>query len=144
MIEKDADEFIEEFESETAQGFTSEAQRVQTLQDIAEQDEQIKKAISPNRTEEENDALRRKQEQVAKLREKANKPRSLIDESELSRQQRKILRLVMNIVHKICGAELAKQVAEGISAKLREKARKDGKEAQQKRRDDNVQEARTG
>jgi molecular chaperone HtpG len=140
LIEGDSDEFIEEFERETAQGFTSESEREQALQDITDREQQIDKAISPNRTDEENEALRRKKEEVARLRQNAARPRSLIDESELSRHERKVLRFVMNIVYRICGAESAKLVAEEINKKLKEKARKRNASAPQGAREDNAQE----
>ena len=124
LIEGDADEFIGEVETETAHGFTSELEREQTLHNIADREQQIDKAISPNRTDKENETLRSKKEEVARLREKAAKPKSLIDESELNRHERKVLRLVMNIVYKICGADSAKLVAEEINRKLKEKALK--------------------
>jgi hypothetical protein len=140
LIEGDADEFIEEFEKETAQGFTSESEREQALQDITDREQQIDKTISPNRTDEENEALRRKKEAVARLRQNAARPKSLIDESELSRHERKVLRFVMNIVYKICGAESAKLVAEEINKKLKEKARKKNASAPQGAGEDNTQE----
>src|SRR5262249_13142202 len=136
LIEGDADEFIEDFEKETAQGFTSESEREQTLQDISDQEQQINRAISPSRTDEENDALRRKKEEIARLREKAAKPRSLIDESELNRHERNVLRFVMNIVYKICGADSAKLVAEEINKKLKDRLRKKTASAQQAARED--------
>jgi hypothetical protein len=139
LIEDDADEFIQQFEKEAVQGFTSESEREQALQDVADREQQIDKAISPNRTDEENEALRRKKEEVARLRENAAKPKSLIDESELNRHERKVLRFVMNIVYKICGAESAKLVAEEINKKLKEKARKNGASAPQGAREDNAQ-----
>jgi hypothetical protein len=131
LIEDDADDFIKGIQNETARGYAAEEERERTLQDIAEQEDQIEKAISPNRTEEENAALRRKQAEITKLRERASEPRSLIDESELNRHERRILRFVMNVVYKLCGPELAKQVADEINKKLREKARKEGKGATQ-------------
>jgi hypothetical protein len=124
LIESDADEFIDNFKQGTAQGFTSESEREQSLQDITEQEQQIGKAISPNRTDKENEVLHRKKEEVARLREKAAKPNSLIDESELDRHERRVLRFVMNIVYKVCGADFAKLVAEEINKKLKEKALK--------------------
>lgn len=139
MIEDDADEFIMGFDKETAQGFTSESEREQALQDIADQEQQIDKAISPNRTEEENEALRRKKEEVARLRQNAARPKSLIDESGLNRHERKVLRFVMNIVYKICGAESAKLVAEEINKKLKEKARKENAGAPEGAREHNAQ-----
>jgi hypothetical protein len=140
LIEGDADEFIEEFEKETAQGFTSESEREQALQDITDREQQIDKAISQNRTDEENEALRRKKEEVARLRQNAAKPKSLIDESELNRHERKVLRFVMNIVYKICGAEPAKLVAEEINKKLKEKARKKNASASQGAHEQNAEE----
>jgi hypothetical protein len=87
LIEGDADEFIKEFEKETAQGFTSESEREQALQDITDREQSIDKAISPSRTDEENEALRRKKEEIARLRQNAARPKSLIDESELTRHR---------------------------------------------------------
>jgi molecular chaperone HtpG len=140
LIEGDADEFIEEFEKETGQGFTSESEREQALQDITDRERSIDKAISPSRTDEENEALRRKKEEIARLRQQAAKPKSLIDESELNRHERRVLRFVMNIVYKICGAESAKLVAEEINSKLKEKARKKNANAPQGAREDDGQE----
>ena len=123
LIEGDTDEFIEEVHKETAQGFTSESEREQVLQDIADREQQIDKAITSNRTDEEKAGLLRKKEIVSQLRKNASKPRSLIDESELNRDERKVLRLVMNIVYKACGAESARLVAEEVNRKLKERAR---------------------
>src|SRR5262249_39935616 len=94
-----------------------------------------------NRTDEENEALRSKKEEVARLRQKAARPKSLIDESELNRHERKVLRFVMNIVYKICGAESAKLVAEEINKKLKAKARKNRASEPQGAREHNAQEA---
>lgn len=132
LIEGDADEFIYDFERDTARGFTSESEREQALQDVVDREQQIEKAISSNRTEEENEALRRKKDEVAQLRGKAAKPKSLIDESELNRHERKVLRFVMNIVYKVCGAESAKLVAAEINKKLKEKAQKKNVSAPQR------------
>ena len=140
LIEGDADEFIEEFEKDTSQGFTSESEREQALQDIADREQQIDKAISSNRTDEEKEALRRKKEEVARLRENAARPKSLIDESELNRHERKVLRFVMNIVYRICGAESAKLVAEEINRKLKENARRKNASVSQQGGKDSTQE----
>jgi len=129
-ITNDADEFISGIAGETEKGFVSETQRESTLQNIEEQEQQLERAISPSRSDEENELLRRKMEEVAKLREMAAKPKSLIDESGLKRGERSVLRLVMNIVHDICGVEAAKQVAEEVDKKLKQKARKKANGAQ--------------
>lgn len=130
-IEHDADEFIMGTQRAIARGYVAEDERQRILRDITEQEERIEKAISPDRNEEENAALRRKRAEVGSLRDQASKPRSFIDESELNRHERRILRLVMSIVYKVCGSEHAKKVAEEINRALWAKGVTEGKGATQ-------------
>lgn len=141
LIEQDADEFIDDIERTTLEGFASDSQRVHTLHDIDEREKQIEKAISAGRPETENETLRRKKEEVSNLRAKAARPKSLIDESELNRHERRILRLVMNAVHSVCGPELAKKTAEEVNKRLKDKIQRRPVASQQKQNDDNAEEA---
>ena len=124
LIEQEASQFIDDFQAETAKGFASDSLRAKTIQDIQDQEDRLEKALTATRTPEETETLRRKKEEIAALREKTAKPRSLIDESELSRDERKILRLAMDAVSSVCGDDLAKKTAEEINKRLRAKSRK--------------------
>jgi hypothetical protein len=141
LIEQDADDFIDDVQRKALEGFPSDSQRESTLREIDEREQQIEKAISATRPEEENETLRQKKAEVSSLRAKAARPKSLIDESELNRHERRILRLVMNVVHSVCGPDLAKKAAEEVNKKLREKAKKALPPSQQTRHGGDTEES---
>jgi molecular chaperone HtpG len=124
LIEQEADDFIDGVQRNVQGGFASDSQRQSTLRDIEQREQQIEKAISTTRSEEDNEALRQKKAEVSDLRAKAARPKSLIDESELNRDERRILRLVMNVVHSVCGPDLANKTAEEVNKQLRAKQKK--------------------
>lgn len=121
LIVDDIDAFIKAAQTKLGEGFVAEEERKRSLQAITEQEERIDSAISPSRPDQENVALRHKQTELANLRDQASRPRPFIDESELNRHERRILRLVMDIVFKLCGPESAKKIADEISRALRSK-----------------------
>ncbi len=127
LVERDADMVFEAVDREAAQGFATDALRAQAIDKLREQEERIDKAMTTERTAEEAESLRRKKEEGAARRTKLMEgPRSLIDESSLNRDERKILRLVMDVVHKVCGGDLATRAAQEVNKKLKAKrARKD-------------------
>jgi disulfide oxidoreductase YuzD len=125
LITNDVDRVLEEVEQESSKGFAAEALRQQSIEKLQTQEERISKAMTPDRSPEELEALQRKKEETAARREKmAEKPRSLIDESSLSRDERKLMRLIMDVVTKVCGAELATRTAKEVDKHLKAKSRK--------------------
>jgi molecular chaperone HtpG len=125
LLEKDADQVMATVQSEAARGFAADALRADALEKIEQQERRLEKAMSGDRTADELDTLRHKKEEMASCRETiAAAPRSLIDESVLSRDERKILRLAMDVVHDICGPDLARTTAEEINRRLKAKNRR--------------------
>lgn len=124
-IGDEADQLMATIEQQAKQGFAADAGRADAIAKIQQQEERLQEAMSGDRTPEEVDALRQKKEEVAAWREKiAAKPRSMIDESALNRDERKILRLAMDVVHKVCGTDLATKTAEEINRQLSAKNHK--------------------
>lgn len=125
LIERDTDAVMEKIESGASHGFAADALRTQAIETLQAQEERIDKAMTAQRTPEELEALRLKKEEAAAIRAKlASKPRSLIDESALNRDERKVIRLAMDVVTKVCGAELATKTAHEINKQLKAKGGK--------------------
>lgn len=125
LIESDTDRVLEEIRREAARGFAADGLRKKAIEKLQEQEERLGKAMTGSRTPEEIEQLQRKKQQAAAAREKVeSKPRSLIDESTLSRDERKILRLVMDVVTKVCGADLATKTAQEVDKQMKAKSKK--------------------
>lgn len=128
LLEKDADQLIAIVQKEAARGFAADRLRADAIQKIELQEQRLEKAMNGDRSADEIEALRQKQEEMAFCRGKiAAAPRSLIDESELDKDQRKILRLAMDVVYDICGQDLARATAEEINRRLKTKNRNTNK-----------------
>ena len=63
----------------------------------------------------------KKEEAEARRQKLMERPHSLIDESSLNREERKILRMVMDIVQRVCGDDLATATAREVNKKLKQK-----------------------
>lgn len=126
LVERDAERVFEAVDEEAAQGFATEELRAKAVEKVKAAEARIEKAMNSERTPEELESLRRTKEEAEARRLKLmEKPRSLIDESCLNREERKILRMVMDIVQKVCGDEMAKRTAHEVNKKL--KVKKDRK-----------------
>lgn len=122
LVERDVELLFEAVDQDAAKGFATDAQRTKAIDKVKAAEERIEKAMTSERTPEEIESLRRKKEEAEARRQKLmEKPRSLIDESSLSREERKILRLTMDIVQKVCGDEMATKTAHEINKRLRQK-----------------------
>ena len=125
LVECDVDIVLEEIEQEAFLGFASDAFRAKAIKRVQEQEGRIDKAITADRTAEEAGSLRRKKAELAACREKLmEKPRPLIDESSLNRDERKILRMVLDAVNKVCGADLTRKTAQEVDKQLKAKRSK--------------------
>lgn len=126
LLEADVDQVIDEVGRQAERGFASDDIRQKAIARIQEQEDRLGKGMTSDRTPEELEALQRKKEEAAAARAKmAAKPRSLIDESSLSRDERKILRLVMDVVANVCGDDLATKTAQVVDKRLKAKRKKD-------------------
>ncbi|MEO5375343.1 MAG: ATP-binding protein [Alphaproteobacteria bacterium] len=122
LVELDAELVFEAVDKEATQGFATEAHRAKAIDKVKTAEERIEKAMTSERTPEELESLQRKKEEAEVRRKKlSEKPRSLIDESSLSREERKILRMVMDIVQKVGGDDVATRTAHEVNKKLRQK-----------------------
>lgn len=122
LVERDAELVFEDVEKEAAHGFATEAHRRKAIEKVRAAEGRIEKAMTSERSPEEIEVLRRKKEEAeARRHDLMNKPRSLIDESSLSREERKILRMVMDIVQQVCGDQLATDTAREVNKKLNKK-----------------------
>ncbi len=131
LVEMDADSVFDEIDRESRQGFATESHRNSAIDKIKEQEDKLKRAMTPERTEEELAALQKKRDEAAARRERLAKPRPLVDESQLNRDERRILRLVLDMVQKVCGDDLATKVALEVDKRLRAKREKKGKADEQ-------------
>lgn len=122
LVERDAELVFEAVDKDTTQGFATETLRAKAIDKVRATEERLEKAMTAERTPEELESLRRKKEEAEARRKKlSEKPRSLIDESSLSRAERKILRMVMDIVQKVGGDDVATRTAHAINKKLKQK-----------------------
>jgi molecular chaperone HtpG len=95
-VEREVDQTIEEVDEEREEGFATEGHRTRAVEKLKAQEEKIEKAITSERTPEEQEVLRLKKEAAARKREEIEeKWKALVDESSLNKDQRKILRMVL-------------------------------------------------
>lgn len=122
-IQHDAEQAVVAAKKKAARGFASDDNRSDAVNELKKQEQRIERAKSGDRTEDELDALNKRKDEVEAVRkELEEKPRPLIDESVLDRDERKIVRLIMDVVNQICGADLAEKTAVEVDRRL--KARK--------------------
>lgn len=114
------DELLEQTDVDIIKGFAADELRQKADQELCKQEEKLKEAMQPKRSPEELELLEKKRQEIAVRRSKLQEgPRSLIDESSLSRDARKVLRLVMDSVVKVCGDDLARKTAEEVNKRIK-------------------------
>ncbi len=95
---------IEDVDAEFAHGFATDELRQKAAESMREQEEILEK---------------RREEAAARRAKLQEGPRSLIDESTLNKGERKVLRMVMDVVLKVCGDEAARKTAAEVNKRLK-------------------------
>jgi molecular chaperone HtpG len=125
LLHEDAEKTIAKVKGKLERGFASDANRTETIKELQKQGLKIEKAKTGKRTQEELDALEKTTKEIASVENEIEAgPRSLIDESTLNRDQRRVVRMLMDVVHGVCGPVAADAVATEFNERLRTPSRK--------------------
>lgn len=124
-VEREVDQTIDEVDEEREEGFATEAHRTRAVEKLKVQEEKIEKAITSERTPEEKEILRLKKEAAARKREEIEEEwKTLVDESSLNKDQRKILRMVLEVIDKELGPANCRKVAVEVDKRLKRRRSK--------------------
>lgn len=127
LLEKDANQLFSEIELETTDGFVTVSHRKSAEKKLKKLEEKLNKAILSNgRAPDEVERLKSTYNAtVAKREELEGDWKGIIDESSLSRDERKLLRLVLEVVFEKLGQEPSKVVAVEVNRRLKTRRDKD-------------------